>query len=198
MTDRENDKQIDEMLDSLLASYSSVEPRPGLETRILANLRDPERIKESREWWQLKWIWVGAATATAAIIIAAVLINGGQHFAPPTNVMVKTSQPAPQPGMQSHMPVAHEEAAMIHHHHPPLPKQKQNATLALNERPTVFPTPTPLSEQEKLLLSYLAGTPREEVVAQSHPDEPPAVGDQNQTEAMPDLMHIPQKFSNTR
>jgi hypothetical protein len=48
------------------------------------------------------------------------------------------------------------------------------------------------------LLSYLAGTPREEVIAESHPDEPPVVGDHDQTEAIPDLMHIPQKFSNTR
>ena len=41
MIDPEKDKQmqIDDMLDSLLANYSSAEPRPGLETRILANLR---------------------------------------------------------------------------------------------------------------------------------------------------------------
>ncbi len=40
MADQEKDKQmqIDEVLDSLLANYSSAEPRPGLETRILANL----------------------------------------------------------------------------------------------------------------------------------------------------------------
>lgn len=198
MADREKDKQIDQMLDSLLASYSSVEPRPGLETRILANLRDSARRKESHEWWQLKWIWVGAATATVAIIIDAVLINGGRHVAPPTNVMIKTSQPAPQPEIQSNVPIAHEKAAMIHHHHPPLPKQKQNVALALKERPAIFPTPSPLSEQERLLLSYYSRTPREEMIAQSHPDAPPVVGDQDRTEAMPDPMHIPQKLSNTR
>ncbi len=45
MADQEKDKQmqIDEMLDSMLANYSSVEPRPGLETRILANLREAAR-----------------------------------------------------------------------------------------------------------------------------------------------------------
>ena len=197
MADREKDKQIDEMLDSLLASYSSVEPRPGLETRILANLRDSARRKELGGWWKLKWIWVGAAAATAAIIVAAVLINGGRHIAPPTNVVVKTSQPAPRPGMQSHVPVAHEEASMIHHHHPLLPKQKQNVALALKEWPAIFPTPSPLSEQEKLLLSYFARTPREEKIAQSRPEEPPA-GDKDQMKAVPDLTHIPQKISDTR
>jgi hypothetical protein len=196
MADREKDKQIDEMLDSLLASYSSVEPRPGLETRILANLRDSAISETLPGWWNFKWLW--AAVVAAGIIIAAVVIHEQQRTTAPTNVVVKNSKPVPQPEIQSNVPVAHEEAAMIHHHHPPLPKQKQNATLALNERPAVFPTPAPLSEQEKLLLSYLAGTPREEVVAQSHPDAPPVVGDQDRTEAMPDPMHIPQKFSNTR
>jgi hypothetical protein len=42
MADQEKDKQmqIDDTLDSLLANYSSAEPRPGLETRILANMRE--------------------------------------------------------------------------------------------------------------------------------------------------------------
>jgi hypothetical protein len=38
-------------------------------------------------------------------------------------------------------------------------------------RQEVFPTPAPLSEQEKLLIRYLSRTPREELVARSHPDE---------------------------
>jgi len=48
-----------------------------------------------------------------------------------------------------------------------------------------------------LLLRYMAGTSREEVIAQSHPDES-LVSEQDQTEAIPDLTHIPQKLSNTR
>jgi hypothetical protein len=74
----------------------------------------------------------------------------------------------------------------------------QDATLALNQRPAIFPTPTPLSEQEQLLLLYLARTPREEVVAQSHPDEPLVSGKDESGIAIPDLVHVPQKFSNTR
>ena len=197
MADQEKDKrmQIDDMLDSLLANYSSAEPRPGLETRILANLRETER-QASQGWWNFKWLWAGMVTAV--IIVAAVLISGRHRIAPPTNVIVKTS-PAPQPEIQPHAPSALQETARVHRRKSSTsPTAHRNATLALNERPAVFPTPTPLSEQEKLLLSYLAGTPREEVVAQSHPDEPPVVGDQDQTEAIPDLTLIPQKFGNTR
>jgi hypothetical protein len=196
MADQEKDRQVDEMLDSMLANYSSAEPRPGLETRILANLREAEK-KAPQGWWNFKWIWAGVVAA--AIIMAAVLVSGRHRTAPPTNTVVETSQPAPQPEIQTHAPIARQKTARIHRRKPSaVPTVQQNAALALNKRPAIFPTPTPLSEQEKLLLSYVAGTPREEVIAQSHPDEPPVVGDQDQTEAIPDLTHIPQKLGNTR
>jgi hypothetical protein len=199
MSDQKKDKQmqIDDMLDSLLANYSSAEPRPGLETRILANLRDAEEKEAAHGWWHFKWLWAGVVAA--AIIIAVVMIGRRHRVAPPTHVIVKTSPAIPQPEIQPHAPAAPKETAKVYRRKPSvIAPIQQNATLALNKRPAVFPTPTPLSEQEKLLLSYLAGTPREEVIAQSHSDEPPVVGDQDQTEAIPDLMHIPQKLSNTR
>jgi hypothetical protein len=198
MADQEKDKQmqIEDMLDARLANYSSAEPRPGLETRILANLREAEERKASQGWWNFKWLWAGVV---AAIIIVAALLIGGRHrVAPPTHVIVKTSPAIPQPEIQPHAPAVRNETVRIRPRKSLASTRPQSAALALNERPAVFPTPTPLSEQEKLLLSYLAGTPREEVIAQSHSDEPPVVGDQDQTEAIPDLMHIPQKLSNTR
>jgi hypothetical protein len=214
MADQEKDKQTqtrtDDILDSLLANYSSAEPRPGLETRILANLRDAEGRESGRGWWGFKWLW--AAAAVAALIVASVLISGKRHVAPPSHTVVQTVQPVQQgvvqqpsvqqpivepPRVQGSVPTVGATAG-IHHRHKTLAPGQQNATLAWSQRPPVFPTPTPLSEQERLLLSYYRRTPREEVIAQSHPDEPPVVGDQDQTEAIPDLLHIPQKVSNTR
>jgi hypothetical protein len=209
MADHEKDKQIqiDEMLDSLLAGYSSAEPRPGLETRILANLilaapRDAEGREASRGWWGFRWLWAGVALA--AIIVGAVLIRGKRHVATPQRTVVHTLQPAvqqpivQQPKIQSSVPTTAGARPAIHRHRTLAPVPQQNATLAWSQRPAVFPTPTPLSEQERLLLSYYSRTPREEVIAQSHPDEPPVAGDQDRTEAIPDLTHIPQKVSNTR
>lgn len=206
MADQEKDRKIDEMLDSLLANYSKTEPRPGLETRILANLSEAEEKKASQGWWNFKWLWAGVVAA--AIIAAAVLVNARHRVEPPTHVIVKTNpgvqQPvikepnAHQPAIQSSVPALVGSEHVIHRHKILTAAPLHNASLALSQRPAVFPTPTPLSEQEKLLLSYVAGTPREEVVAQSHPDEPPVVGNQDQTEAIPDLTHIPQKLSNTR
>jgi hypothetical protein len=224
MADQEKDKQMqmDQMLDSLLAGYSSAEPRPGLQTRILANLilanpRDAEGREAPRGWWNFKWVWAGAALA--AMIVGGVLIGGKRHVAPPSRTVVQTVQPAvrqpvvkqpvleqpnaqqpdvQQAGVQSSVPAAVGSKRVSHRHKTLAPGPQQNATVALGQRPAVFPTPTPLSEQETLLLQYYSRTPREEVIAQSHPDEPPLVGDQDQTEAIPDLTHIPQKVSNTR
>lgn len=209
MADQEKDKQmqIDEMLDSLLANYSSVDPRPGLENRILANLRDAESREAGRGWWGFKWVWAGVALA--ALIVAGLMVRVKRHVAPSPSTVVQTVQPTVQqpavqqpvtkePTVQSSVPTVGATPA-IHHRHKILgPGPRENATLAWSQRPPVFPTPTPLSEQELLLLSYYSHTPREELIAQSHPDEPPVLGDQDQTEAIPDLMHIPQKVSNTR
>jgi hypothetical protein len=165
MADQEKDRQIDEMLDTLLAKYSSAEPRPGLETRILANLREAEEKKASQGWWNFKWLWAGAVAA--AIIVAVVLINGRHRVELPTHVIVKTSQPAPQPEIHPHAPVAPQQMAKVPRHKPSeLPTVRQDAALVRSQRPANFPTPVPLSEQERMMFTYLANTPKEVIVAQ--------------------------------
>jgi len=167
MADQEKDKrmQSDEMLDSLLANYSSAEPRPGLETRILANLREAEEEKAPQGSWDFRWLWAGMVTA--AIIVAAVFIGGRHRVEPPTHVIVKTSPATSQPEIQPHAPVARQETARVPRHKPSTARITQrNATLALSKRPANFPTPAPLSEQERLMFTYLANTPQEIVIAQ--------------------------------
>jgi hypothetical protein len=165
MADLKKDKQMDEILDSLLAQYSEVKPRPGLERRILANLSDTARNETMLSWWNVKWLWAAAAVA-AGIIVAVVLIAGRSHVAMPTPTVVQTQRPAPpQPEVQRSLP---STASMIPASHRKMRVQRrpENTTLALGQRPAIFPTPTPLSEQERLLFTYLANTPQEEVVAQ--------------------------------
>jgi hypothetical protein len=178
MADQEKDKQmrIDDMLDSLLTNYSVAEPRPGLETRILANLREAEEKEAAHGWWSFKWLWAGVVAV--AIIVAAVLVNGRHRVEPPTNVVVKNSQPAPRPEIQSRAPIARQETAKIHRRKPSTPTLPQNATLALSERPANFPTPAPLSEQDRMMFAYLENTPREVVIAQL-----PRNNDQQESEA---------------
>ena len=170
------------MLDSLLSSYSLAEPRPGLETRILANLQE-ESVKTSGGW-NLIWMWAGgAAAAVAAILLAAYLFRPAPQQAPqvvvnPTapQIVAPTHTPPQESASQKSTKEAQPRAA-----HRKLSPEVQVADV----RKDVFPSPSPLSEQEKLLLSYLRATPREELVAQSHPDEPPADGAPQDQSALP-------------
>jgi hypothetical protein len=179
MTDHDKDRQLDEMLDALLATYSSAEPRPGLENRILANVQDMTGKQGSATWWNFKWLWEGAVLA--AVIVGGVLIRGKRPVAPPPRTVVQTVQPAVQqpmvqqpmvqqpviqkPRVQS-VPAAAGSERVIHRHKTLAREPQQNTTLARSQRPSIFPTPTPLSEQERLMFTYLANTPQEIVVAQ--------------------------------
>lgn len=173
--DLEKENQMDEMLDSLLATYSSAEPRPGLETKILANLRDAERQQGARPSWTLKWLWAGAAIAVAIVVAAALLVGHRNDKAP---VVVQKSPAPVQPQslqMQHNTPQIMPEIATHPRERRPhgatAPPAVQDSGLALGQRPANFPTPNPLSEQERLMLTYLANTPHEEIIAQTQRDE---------------------------
>ncbi len=164
MAEQEKDKNLDQLLDSLLSSYSDVGPRPGLETRVIAKLRD--HAGRSNSWnWNWTWIWSGtAATALAALVFIIGLESPVEppqqrvvqadwsllhHFTPVVVEVARVNKKRVQPRIESIVSVA-----------------------AADTRPEVFPTPSPLSDQEKLMLRYLAHTTKQEIIAQSHPDKP--------------------------
>jgi len=196
MTEHDQDQHLDKLLDSALSEYSSVEPRPGLETRILANVRGAAETGSSRRKW--RWLWAGA---TAALAILLVVLFAGKHSVVPAprNEVVQEKQPATQssPEIGKAAPLNSGNGAAK-----PRPKHLQPhpeaVALKVEPRRPVFPTPTPLSDQEKLLLSYYAQTPREELIAQSHPEEPPVAAEDRSNIAVPELILVPPKSSNTR
>ena len=170
MADQEKDRQIDGMLDSLLANYSSAKPRPGLETRILANLRDAESREASRGWWKLKWLWAGAAVVAA--IIAGVILLGGHRKEKAPVVVHELPAPAhpqplqPQPKPPEITPEMATKQREHRSHRAAMIPAAQDSGLKPGLRPANFPTPFPLSEQERLMLAYLNNTPHQEVIAQ--------------------------------
>jgi hypothetical protein len=203
MAEQEHDRKLDKMLDGLLSAYSAAEPRPGLETRILANLKEASARKSA--WrWGFGWVWAGAATAAALAILLTVYFSRPQRrlgapqivqHAPqresqPSPASQEESGPAPagsaksQSGRQQRQQLAKLQPAQAH-----------NVTVVRQE---VFPSPSPLSDQEKLLFLYLAGTPREELVAQSHPDEPPPVDGEPQDQSALPVRGSTNQTSNTR
>ncbi|MFI5106075.1 MAG: hypothetical protein ACHP79_14210 [Terriglobales bacterium] len=183
---QDKDEKLDAMLDSLLSTYSSAEPRPGLETRILANLQEATAKKSLG--WNRNWIWAGAAAAAAAAILLAVYFSRPAPQAP----QVVVTPPAPQIVAPTHTPPqesARQESTSQESTREAQPRaphrQRSPEVLVADVRQDVFPSPSPLSEQEKLLFSYLRATPREELVAQSHPDEPPAEASPQDQSALP-------------
>jgi hypothetical protein len=194
MTEHETNRHLDELLDSALSAYSAVEPGPGLETRILANLREAESRKATRAW-SFQWMWTGAAVLAAVLVLVVARISH-KPVASSGNTIAHTQPASAETPARQKLPGSEKGARHRPQRH--AAGQVENAALPLNQRPSVFPSPSPLSEQEKLLLSYYARTPREELVAQSHPDEPPAISDSDGDIALPDLVSVPQRSSNTR
>ena len=142
MDDKQRDQFVDELLDASLRHYQSEEPRAGLEGRILANVQSAEgRARRAR------WAWVAVSTAMIAVMVSVLLLRSPRDR--DEQVTASTCQPE----------VMRSVAPKIVTPAPPVVPTKR-ATRACRpparpKRPEQFPTPAPLSEQEKLLLLYV-------------------------------------------
>jgi hypothetical protein len=155
-----NDKdQFDRWLDSALQNYGNVQPRVGLESRIMANLAAHKAGMAARRCW---WLAVVTAAATAVVAIAAWFGSGSSdqgrslgnfvHKAPSTkqtksevNVLPVAKQIMAKAAAQPRLRPHYEKVFAL----PDLPKLSQ------------FPSPQPLSQQEQMLSLYVREFPRE-------------------------------------
>jgi len=165
------DVQLEALLDSLLSKYSAAEPRPGLEKRILANLQQAAETK--LRFWMQPWL-LGAAAALAALVFVLAFLRPTQpsHFAPIQARKLETSPQktdvsVPLPVRRRASPQTEPASAIIGK----VMMNEEVQGMALSDRPAIFPTPMPLSEQEGFMFLYLANTPREELIAQGHREE---------------------------
>jgi len=156
--DDKNRDRLDRWLDGALRQYGNVEPRVGLERRILANLEfaTPDRIS-SRGWW-----WVFATAAMMACIAAAVWIRVDLHHA--TKKAVEIVNPANfgfrTKGSQSAQPQVAKTAA----HRARRSAPRLNIAAAGEPRMEQFPSERPLSEQEQMLSRYVKEFPQQAVL----------------------------------
>jgi hypothetical protein len=166
MSNRKQD-ELDGALDAALAKYTAVEPRGGIEDRVLANLRaELERVPD-RAWWR----WGLAAAPAAALVVALTLA-----IAPPWR-SGKPSQPlvASHPAIAPPIPKAEAQLAHGDGNRATLRRHKSDrkmsahppgsaTVVAANPKLDQFPSPQPLSEQEKLLQNYVARYPEHAVL----------------------------------
>ncbi|HEY3975056.1 MAG TPA: hypothetical protein VGM18_18765 [Candidatus Sulfotelmatobacter sp.] len=159
MTD-ETRVELDRVLDAALADYAAVEPRAGLEERILANLRaEPMHVGGAR--W--KWGWAAAVAGVALIVLTLSWLQrptptvashpSGARQSPPQSGTELSSRAAVEVPLRAHERIRKTAA-----------RRFPRTAVAGGPKLDVFPSPQPLTEQEKLLAGYVAEYPEHAVL----------------------------------
>jgi hypothetical protein len=144
--------ETDDALDAALAKYAAAEPRVGLEERILANLR----AVETRAAGGGRWNWrIATALAVALIVAAALAWRWSMHPPIVKQTPVPTSPVATDASHHEKKSGTSVEKAMRRKVQHPMERE----VVAAQPKLDVFPSPLPLSEQEKILAIYVAQFP---------------------------------------
>jgi len=152
----ETPDELDAALDAALTHYAAVEPRAGLEERILAHLHASDAMPSHfRAWW--KW---GVTLAAVAIIVAALALRWERTSKP---VIANDPQIAPEAPAETKLPPLHATVASISHKRSPVRRNNLTPVVETEAVPklNVFPSPAPLTEQEKMALNYVREFPEE-------------------------------------
>jgi len=156
--DKERERDVDQWLDAGLSRYGKAEPRTGLESRVLANLQsERNRIASRRPWW-----WAAGAVAAAVAIVAVVWVGESSRKRHPGSVAETSTtthheeaRRAVQPGPAPHAAHPANESAQ----RSPANRPIRDLVVASTPKLEQFPSPQPLSEQEQILMSYVAKYP---------------------------------------
>ncbi len=157
MDDRDRDPFVDDLLDAMLARHRNAEPRPGLDERVLARLRAEQQPKPWSGWtWRL-----AAGVAGLAIVLATAHWARRTVFAPGTPA--RSSGSSEMSKSSTSVSASRPEVAKPVASHPARRTTSRTVRQAapirsgrgVEPRREVFPSPTPLSEQERLLIAYL-------------------------------------------
>lgn len=148
-----NDDELDRELDAALARYWVVEPRPGLEERVLANLRNAPAEVPRRAWWR----WSLAAAVAAIVVVALALAwRSNKTSRPVVASHPSTTEGTPELGTQVGSN-ALGNGARQHGPHPPRKIGSSRAPVVVAAVPKLdqFPSPQPLTEEERILADYV-------------------------------------------
>jgi len=158
-----NDEPLDLELDAALARYAAVEPRTGLEERILANLRAERERVPAHAWWR----WTAVAAVAAMLLLALTLWwrsgerrrdNVAGHPSPSHTAQDNVSDGTHATANRASSPIRAPRPASEKKHRAQI-SQRAPAVMASGPKLDQFPSPQPLSEQEKILESYVARYP---------------------------------------
>jgi hypothetical protein len=154
--DKEKDR-LDRWLDGALQRYGNVEPRAGLERRILTKLESAAQNRSTgRGWWS-----VFATAALMACMAIAVWLGIDMHHA--TKRAVAKANPANVRATTKRSQSAPPQVATLPHH---VKRHSMRANIEAAKEPRLeqFPSARPLSEQEQLLARYVREFPEQAVL----------------------------------
>lgn len=155
------EENLERELDAALARYVAVEPRHGLEQRVLANLH--AREGRTRRFGWLHWVAVGFALASLATLLIwaggrqSISLNPSsqpaQHEMASTGTRVRVSAAAGTPSGRNRMNDRTRRGYLT----------GRSAWGSADAIPKLaqFPAPQPLTEQEKLLIEFVNRDPQE-------------------------------------
>jgi hypothetical protein len=157
---------LDLELNAALEKLAAVEPRAGLEQRVLANLRAEQPRAARGLWWQ--WPAFAALAAVAIVLTASAMWRAHEQA---KNVVPHRSLAIPR------VPEPERRAANPSVSDPVTPRQeglgKRKMLRVVSHSETIaasapkldrFPSPRPLTEQEKILQSYFSNYPKDAVL----------------------------------
>ena len=196
MQEDEHGRFVDALLDAGLAQYHSVEARPGLENRILARLRTEQKVAPWRAW-----TWVGTSLVAAGVILALVSVAYRQRLQAPISVtesprparMVEAPRDTAAALPAHRFTRRHSEPRGVEHAaerqaaggdllsksaavsrlgKPGAAEVAQSPAEPQGPHLDVFPSPAPLSEEERLLVRLVRQSPDEALAAFPEYGEP--------------------------
>jgi hypothetical protein len=149
--------RLDKWLDTALHEYGSAEPRMGLEGLVLANLAAEQVRAGTRRWW----VW-GTVAATACVGVL-VWVGEMNHRPAAGNVAGNAISAVPKVNEVDRQPdVGRPVVETVQRRTPP--RSARRIEVAREPRLSQFPSPRPLSEQERLLVRYVEESPDEAVL----------------------------------
>jgi hypothetical protein len=164
MEPKERERMAEQWLDAAFKRHGEAEPQPGLEGRVLVNLRAADGQLGKRVWWP------AVAVAAALLVAAGVTFWGSYHGQAikevtanrdPAVIQVHPSKPNAFAGRAA-VPAAHKQRRPA--------RRKAPSRLQEADEPKLdqFPSPRPLSKQEEMLARYVREHPQEaRLVAQA-------------------------------
>jgi hypothetical protein len=157
---------LSQELEEALAKYAAVEPRAGLEERILANLGVEQVRVRHRTWWNWSFAMGLAVVVVLALALARRSFRPGS-FNPgsfrPVQAAIKNHPPTstrsltpPETKLSSNGEQTVSRQGL--RPGPRVTSHRSHPAAAIADLPKLeqFPSPQPLSRQEKLLADYVA------------------------------------------